>query len=464
MKKTFTPSRSKNRHTTSAAADPDLPPEPGSRGIQGKLDAALRDVTPDNALCVAYLDLNPSRTVNDIYGHTAGEDILYQVKRRIETILSGHHSVSRAGAESFAILFQGVSLEQAQAIAQRILDSVRRTPCHVGTGSFRPRAVMGLAEIAKPLSALDALSVATRACRMAGQDDPNTVGAYHHDAQEIDEHLQVLALLKAMSDGLPPERLTLHMQPILSLHDPASSLNFEMLLRMRDSRGSDIPVTRLITTAEENGMMPFVDRWVFRTALEWLNQHLPNLDRTRFVCINLSGMSLDDEAFVDDFFAILDDYPHLASLLCVEITEGVALRNKENSRRIVRRIQARGVRVALDDFGAGYTSFSYLAELPADIIKIDGQFIRSMKHNAPSIAIIQAIITLARNLGMRSIAEWVEDVETLATLRELGVDYVQGNAIAEPMPPAALLAIGDITGHIADEDIRATVLRARYMC
>jgi EAL domain-containing protein (putative c-di-GMP-specific phosphodiesterase class I) len=148
-------------------------------------------------------------------------------------------------------------------------------------------------------------------------------------------------------------------------------------------------------------------------------------------------------------------------MLCVEITEGVALSNKESTRRVIRQIQAQGVRVALDDFGAGYTSFAYLAELPADIIKIDGQFVRSMKHNASSVAIIQAIIALARNLGMKSIAEWVEDVDTLATLRELGVDYVQGNLIAQPMRPGALLSIGDITTHVADEGIRDAIRNRR---
>lgn len=430
----------------------------GPRDVHGWLEASLDQVADNHGFCLAYLDLNPLHAINDVYGYTTGDDILRQVVQRVEPMLSGHHHLGRAGGEAIAIVFQETPLDEARVIAQRILDDVRHTPCHIGPRLFRPQGLMGLVEITTPLRAQDALSVAVRACRMAGQSHPGIVGAYQHDAIEIDEHFQVLALLKNMGDGLLPERLFLDMQPILSLRDPAGSLNFEVLLRMRNTHGGDIPITRLITTAEENGMMPFIDKWVFHTTLEWLQRHHHRLNHTRFVCINLSGMSLNDEAFIEDFFTTLDNYRHLATLLCVEITEGVALSNKESTRRVIRRIQTQGVRVALDDFGAGYTSFSYLAELPANIIKIDGQFVRSMKDNASSVAIIQAIIALARNLGMKSIAEWVEDVDTMQTLRDLGVDYVQGNAVAPPMRPGALLSIDDITNHIVDEDVRSTVL------
>ena len=434
---------------------------PARQDLHSQLGEALGQVMVSHGFCLAYLDLNPLHAINDIYGHTTGDDILRQVSRRIEPMLADNHFLDRAGGEALAIIFRDASLEEARILSQRILDDVRHTPCHIGTRRLQPQGLMGLVEITTPLRAQDALSVAVRACRMAGQSDPGTVSAFPHDAPEIDEHFQVLALLKNIGDGLLPERLFLDMQPILSLEDPAGSLNFEVLLRMRNSRGGDIPITRLITTAEENGMMPFIDKWVVHTTLEWLQRHRARLGHTRFVCINLSGMSLNDEAFVEDFFAMLDSHRHLAPMLCVEITEGVALSNKESTRRVIRQIQAQGVRVALDDFGAGYTSFAYLAELPADIIKIDGQFVRSMKHNASSVAIIQAIIALARNLGMKSIAEWVEDVDTLATLRELGVDYVQGNLIAQPMRPGALLSIGDITTHVADEGIRDAIRNRR---
>ncbi|HEU0229140.1 MAG TPA: EAL domain-containing protein [Burkholderiaceae bacterium] len=430
----------------------------GPRDVHGWLEASLDQVMVSHGFCLAYLDLNPLRVINDVYGYTTGDDIFRQVVQRIEPMLSDHHHLGRVGGEAIVIVFQHTPLDEARLIAQRILDDVRHTPCHIGPRRFRPQGFMGLVEITTPLRAQDALSVAVRACRMAGQSHPGTVGAYQHDAIEIDEHFQVLALLKNMGNGLLPERLFLDMQPILSLQDPAGSLNFEVLLRMRNTHGGDIPTTRLINIAEENGMMPFIDKWVFHTTLEWLQRHHRRLNHTQFVCINLSGMSLNDEAFIDDFFITLDNYQHLATLLCVEITEGVALSNKESTRHVIRRIQAQGVRVALDDFGAGYTSFSYLAELPANIIKIDGQFIRSMKDNAASVAIIQAIIALAHNLGMKSIAEWVEDVDTMETLRDLGVDYVQGNAITPPMRPGELLSIDDITSHIVDKDVRSTVL------
>jgi EAL domain-containing protein (putative c-di-GMP-specific phosphodiesterase class I) len=245
------------------------------------------------------------------------------------------------------------------------------------------------------------------------------------------------------------------MQPIMSLHRPHDALDFEVLLRMRDANGTIVPPVKVIAAAEENGNISEIDKWVMSTTLEWLDTNEAHLPNTRFVCVNLSGASLNDEHFIDEIFTVLETHPRAVKKLCIEITEGVALHDLDNTRRFIGRLQLLGAKIALDDFGAGYTSFSYLRDLPADALKIDGAFIRSMTEHPANAAIVEAIVALARNLGMRSIAEWVEDCDTLQALAALGVDYVQGWAIARPQLPDAIIAARSAAQFITDEKVRA---------
>jgi EAL domain-containing protein (putative c-di-GMP-specific phosphodiesterase class I) len=173
--------------------------------------------------------------------------------------------------------------------------------------------------------------------------------------------------------------------------------------------------------------------------------------------MNLSGASLNDERFVQDTFEMLEKNRHAASMLCLEITESVALHDLENTRRFIDQVRSCGVRIALDDFGAGYTSFSYLKDLPADVLKIDGSFIVNMNAHPANIAIVEAIVSLATNLGMKTIAEWAEDNATVQTLVEIGVDYVQGFAIARPQTPERILGASSAASFIQDADLQSYV-------
>jgi EAL domain-containing protein (putative c-di-GMP-specific phosphodiesterase class I) len=226
---------------------------------------------------------------------------------------------------------------------------------------------------------------------------------------------------------------------------------------MRDHDGTLIPTPRVIAAAENSGRISVIDRWVLATTLEWLDTHHETLCTTQFVCMNLSGASLNDERFIQDAFVMLSKNLRAASRLCIEITEGVALHDLDNTRRFIDRVRSYGVKVALDDFGAGYTSFSYLRELPADILKIDGSFIVDMNLHPANIAIVEAIVSLAMNLGMRTIAEWAEDNATVQTLADIGVDYVQGFAVARPQAPQQILAATSSASFIQDEALAGFV-------
>ncbi len=195
-----------------------------------------------------------------------------------------------------------------------------------------------------------------------------------------------------------------------------------------------------------------IDRWVLSTTLAWIEKHYAKLKRTQFICMNLSGASLNDERFVQDTIDLLAQHRRAAAMLCIEITEGVALHDLDNTRRFIDRVRSYGVKVALDDFGAGYTSFSYLKELPADVLKVDGSFIVNMNANPANVAIVAAIVNLAMNFGMKTIAEWAEDNATVQTLAEIGVDYVQGFA-ARPQAATKLLTANSSASFIQDASL-----------
>jgi EAL domain-containing protein (putative c-di-GMP-specific phosphodiesterase class I) len=240
------------------------------------------------------------------------------------------------------------------------------------------------------------------------------------------------------------------MQPIMSLSAPFESHDFEVLVRMREADNSVTAAGTIIAAAENNGRAAVIDRWVLSHTLEWLDRHRDSLRRTRFVCMNLSGASLNDKKFIQDAYSMLAQHPRAAERLCLEITEGVALHDLDNTRRFIDGVRGFGAKVALDDFGAGYTSFSYLMELPADAVKIDGSFIVDVTTHPAKLAVVEAIVQLARNLGMKSIAEWAEDCATVEALVGVGIDYVQGYAVARPQDADRILSMNSAADFIED--------------
>jgi EAL domain-containing protein (putative c-di-GMP-specific phosphodiesterase class I) len=226
---------------------------------------------------------------------------------------------------------------------------------------------------------------------------------------------------------------------LLKLSDPFANLDFEVLLRATDPNGTQIPAYRIINSAEKAGYMQRVDLWVLESTLQFLEAHPVELNSTGLACVNLSGASLNDESFVANVGACLRNYPTVAKKVCFEITEAVALHDLANTRRWIEQQRHEGAKVALDDFGAGYSSFAYLRELPADALKIDGAFVRSMARHASNQSIVQVMIDLAHNLGMATVAECVEDLTTMTMLWELGADYLQGFVLAKPMSGDELL-------------------------
>lgn len=422
------------------------------RGIDKLIDGTSHAPNGSAPLIIAYLDLDRFKLLNDLFGHQVGDQVLKLVCLRIEAGLNPADQVCRIGGDEFVILFRTTTIAQAAETAQAIIDAIDREPYQFGQRAFHVRASIGLIEAPPGFRPEEAISAADSACREAKRNGNGRVVVYACDAPRFVERARELNLIERFNHGLPPG-LFLEMQPIMSLKAPYESLDFEVLLRMRAPDGSVIPPFKVITAAEANGTISALDMWVMETTLAWIDRHQAKLSRTRFISVNVSGASLNDESFVVQLGELFQRYRHVVAMLCVEITEGVALHDLSNTRRLIGNLQRLGARVAIDDFGAGYTSFPYLRDLPADALKIDGEFIRNLHEFSANAAIVEAMIGLARNLGMQSIAEWVEDASTLALLLEMGVDFVQGFAIARPQAPEVILEATSAADFIRDPEV-----------
>ena len=422
------------------------------RGIEKVLDATLADAAEGKPLALAYLDLDRFKLINDLFGHNAGDEVLQQVCARVTTMLSENMRMGRVGGDEFLVVMPDTRVPLATLICQGIVASIGGTAYRVGDKAFHVRGSIGLIEVSPGTRIKDAVSTADRACREAKGGHSDGLVVYEKSALAFHEHEAEMRLVERLSTSAATEGLFVEMQPIMSLTAPHASLNFEVLLRMRDTDGKLVPTDRIVAAGENSGRMGVIDRWVLSATLSWLSHNIARLKDTRFICMNLSGASLNDEKFMQDVYGMLAQNIHLAGLLCFEITESVALHDLDNTRRFIDKVRSYGAKVALDDFGAGYTSFSYLKELPADLLKIDGSFIVNMNKHPANVAIVEAIVNLARNLGMKTVAEWAEDVGTVRTLVEIGVDYVQGYAIARPMAPERLVTATSSASFIQDEE------------
>ena len=427
------------------------------RGIETQLTSAIGELKSgkQSMVAAAYLDLDRFKLINDLFGHDAGDEVLRQVCDRVSALLDDGTFVGRVGGDEFVIVFPSVSIADAATICHNIVDSLGTLPYRVSDKAFYVRGSIGLIEVNSEMKFNDVMSSTDRACREAKASNGGALVVYERNSAAFMKHEAEIKLIALLSSPTATEGLHLEMQPIMSLITPHQSLNFEVLLRMHDPLGVPVRTDLLIQAAENCGRMSMIDRWVLTTTIQWLETHFSQMKHTRFVCVNLSGASLNDEAFLQDVYALFESKPDLVRYLCLEITESVALHDLANTRRFVERIRGYGAKVALDDFGAGYTSFSYLKEFAADLLKIDGSFIVNMNQHPANIAIVEAIVNLAKNLGMKVVAEWAEDLATLKTLSEIGVDYVQGFIVARPQHPDQFLMARSSASFIKDTEVAA---------
>lgn len=391
---------------------------------------------------LVYVDLDQFKVINDTCGHLAGDELLRQLGMRLKQLVRPHDVIARLGGDEFGLLLHDCPIDEAAQRAESLCASVAGHRFAWGARSFEVTASVGVCAIdADTVSAEEVLSSADAACYVAKDQGRNRVQTYlggptcRSTRQEME---WVSRLQKALEDN----RFQLWQQHILDLKagDDARGGQLEMLLRLIDEDGVLVAPGDFFPAAERYGLMPAIDRWVIRHLLLDGACGALRAEMTRraatHCAINLSGASLNDDRFLGFLEDALRRTRVTTAALCFEITETVAVTNFDRIREVMQHLRQFGCRFALDDFGSGMSSFSYLKNLPVDYLKIDGTLVRNIVDDAADFAMLEAISRVGKALGLKTIAEFVETGPTLEKLRGIGVDYAQGYAIHRPAPLA----------------------------
>lgn len=406
------------------------------REFESRLQGVLEATEAGTPMAVLlYIDLDQFKLINDTSGHIAGDHLLAQLAAAMHKQLSGCDVLARLGGDEFGVLAVDVhDRQRAEMVAERMRHCIDEWVFVWEQRSYTVSASIGAVMIDQPgMTMKDLLARADTACYMAKELGRNRVHFYSERDDEAARRHGEMEWANRLRWAVDEQRLVLAYQELTPLTASVSSEpRVELLLRFRDDTGELVLPGAFMPAAERYNLMPMIDRWVVETALAHFDALHPAGGALGSVAINLSGASVEDDTLADLIITLLERHQVAPSRVCFEITETVAVRNLAQVARFMARLRSVGCRTALDDFGAGMSSFAYLKNLPVDIIKIDGSFIRDMLCDPVSHAIVRAVADIGQRLGLEVVAEWVADEETLRVLAALGVSYAQGFSLHAP--------------------------------
>lgn len=382
---------------------------------------------------VAFINLDQFQVINNISGHKAGDRLLCQIALRLKQLVRKGDIVARLGGDEFGILMHAIDSDVATRIAERICEQLSQ---HEFVWDNRKHSVsvsMGLAAFNGEDEEISAvLGRADAACRVVKEQGRNSWHMYSPTDPHMDRLYSDMNASVDVVGALALDRFELYFQPIEPLLEDDNGLHMEILLRMLTEQGDIVSPAVFLPAAERYSLASRVDRWVVDNLLYWGGTHLDIWNELSMVSVNLSATSLGDREFMNWLEMRLMGEPELVSKLCFEITETAAVSQLNLATALIELIKPLGCKLALDDFGSGFSSFAYLKLLDVDFVKIDGQFVRHLCDNRSDQAIVTAICQLGRDMEFEIIAEFVESTEIGHRLKGLGVDFAQGYAIAKP--------------------------------
>ncbi|HEX3913857.1 MAG TPA: PAS domain S-box protein [Steroidobacteraceae bacterium] len=404
------------------------------REFENRLTAAVEDARQKSAArhVLLYLDLDQFKLVNDTCGHPAGDLLLKQITGVIQSRVRGGDTLARLGGDEFGILLQDCARDQALRIAENLRQGIRDYRFTWQGGELAVGASIGIVEITNEIPTVaNVMSAADVACYSAKDSGRNRVQLYEPD--DMPERHREMHWISKLARARDESRFELFYQPIVPIGEqPNGREHFELMLRLRDESGTIVAPAEFIPAAERYNIMPSIDRWVVREALNRVVHRIESGVKPFTVAVNLSGTSLNDERFLEFLIAELSAGELVAGAMCFEITETAAIENLSNVVYFMRELKNRGCHFALDDFGSGLSSFMYLKTLPVDYLKIDGQFVENVTRDPVDRSMVAAISQVGNAMGIQTIAERVESPEVLLELGRLGIGFAQGFYIAKP--------------------------------
>ncbi|MFK8079811.1 MAG: EAL domain-containing protein [Granulosicoccus sp.] len=395
-----------------------------------------------HTLC--YMDLDQFKIVNDTCGHRAGDQLLIELTKNLKLMIRDQDILSRLGGDEFGVLLVGVDKQHATEVANRIYTFFQKFIYTHQGNTFSVTASIGIVHIdSLCANSKDVMAAADIACYAAKDSGRNSMSVYSKNDENMSERSEEMNWLPRLQTALQNDEFRLHVQAVASLDPKATQAvtHFEFLLRLADVDGNEVTPWQFIQAAERYDLMRDIDRWVIRNALRSVAQQSTGAGSNCSFSINLSGQSAADptlKSFIQDQFQIHKVDP---SKVWFELTETAAISHFSVAVDLIKSIKATGAKVALDDFGSGLSSFGYLKNLPVDIIKIDGQFVKEIVKNPIDREMVRAIHRVGESMNIETVAEFVEDEATVEELKRIGVNYAQGYYIGKPAPIAQAIAL-----------------------
>ncbi|ESA35612.1 pas domain s-box diguanylate cyclase domain-containing protein [Leptolyngbya sp. Heron Island J] len=384
---------------------------------------------------LCYMDLDHFKAVNDTCGHAAGDQLLRQVADLWRGQIRQTDVLARLGGDEFGLLLYHCKLTRATQIAEAFCKSIQGFRFLYDGKVFSIGVSIGIVPITSNHSNSEqVMQLADAACYAAKNKGRNRVQVYHPDDDGIHRQTKDVQWFSQVTAALDEDQFQLYYQTIESALPDSTDVHLcEILLRLPNAQTGDLaPPMAFLPTAERYNLMPRIDRWVVKSFFTYLVGRTPT-PKTIY-SVNLSGSSINDESFIGFLEEQLKQYPINPEILCFEITETLAIANLQKAADLILQLKKMGCHFALDDFGSGMSSFSYLKHLPVDYLKIDGNFVKEAPTDEVVCAMLQSINNIGHIMGLKTIAEYVENEAVLEKVQALGIDYAQGYAISYPQP------------------------------
>ncbi len=396
----------------------------------------------DDAHQVIYFDLDNLQLVNDTFGRKAGDEVIMRFARMLDSDLPRSAVLSRLTGDDFCILLTHANPEQALELAHRIREKSRSMRYLEGDRSLQITISIGISEFNRQSGDEGApLTAARMACEAAKDHGRDLIEVFDENNHSIIRRHDDMQLVAQIQQTLDSDGFVLMAQPISSLANEDDAPRYEILLRMQDDEGVVVPSSAFFSAAERYQLMPQVDRWVVSRTIRSLSRCADYIrDAGAVFSVNLSGQSLSDEGMLQFIQEEIATSGLPATAFCFEVTESAAVSNQAKAQQFIGALRANGCSIALDDFGAGLSSFAYLKNFAVDILKIDGGFIRDITENRISESMVAAITQVAMVMELETVAEYVENEKTRKLIAKLGVHYAQGHAVGMPSPLDGVLA------------------------
>lgn len=403
--------------------------------FENRLQDALGKFHTDHVgHCLLFLDLDQFKIVNDTSGHRAGDELLKCLSEVLKDNARTRDSIARLGGDEFAILLERCPLDKAEEVANILRRKIADYKFNWENKTFSVGVSIGIVPIEEDHPSLEEIfSLADTACYGAKDAGRNCIMVHSPKSNEVMERQSEMRQVAFLKEAIKSDQLVLYKQHIATAETEVTGGRYEILVRMiKDNE--IIPPGAFLPAAERYNAIVEVDKWVVENYFKWLSNNPQEQANLVQVNINLSGQTLGDAEFPDFLDEMFTRYSVPTEKICLEITESTAVRSLSKTNAFISRLKLRGVKFALDDFGSGFSSYSYLKNLKVDVLKIDGSFIRNITQDAIDKSMVESIANVAQVIGIKTVAEFVENAETMAILNDLGVDFNQGYHIHKPCP------------------------------